>query len=145
MPRPNKSLPLTVVASVFLAGCVHVTSPVTNTPPAGQTVPDTSTQAPATPQDQSVPVKEFDLTARQWEFNPPTITVDQGDKVKLNIESLDVAHGIALPEFNVSADLAPGQTTTVEFVADKTGSFTFFCNVLCGSGHQDMKGTLIVQ
>jgi cytochrome c oxidase subunit 2 len=27
---------------------------------------------------------------------------------------------------------------------DKTGTFTFLCDVFCGSGHEDMSGTLIV-
>src|SRR3989344_1912920 len=27
---------------------------------------------------------------------------------------------------------------------DKAGSFSFFCDIACGAGHRDMKGTLIV-
>ena len=91
-------------------------------------------------------VKEFTMTAKQWEFVPDTITVNKGDTVKLNIESVDVAHGIAIPEFGVSnKDLVPGKTVNVEFVADKTGTFNFFCNVQCGSGHGGMRGTLLVE
>lgn len=90
-------------------------------------------------------VKSFTMTAKQWEFDPSTITVNQGDKVKLVITSVDVAHGISIPDFNVSTFLSPGRATEIEFVADKAGTYSFFCNVSCGVGHGNMRGTLIVQ
>jgi len=89
-------------------------------------------------------VKEFDMVARRWNFQPDTIRVNQGDRVILNIRSVDVMHGFAINKFRVNSRLIPGQTTTVEFVADKKGTFTFFCSVLCGSGHSTMRGQLIV-
>jgi len=89
-------------------------------------------------------VKEFSIIAKKFEFVPGTITVNKGDTVKLNIKSEDVDHGIAIPEFNVKKDIPAGQEATVEFVADKAGTFPFRCSVYCGSGHSDMDGTLIV-
>jgi cytochrome c oxidase subunit 2 len=102
-------------------------------------VNDTET-APPTPQ-----TREFDMSAKQWEFIPDTITVNKGDTVILHITSIDVKHGIALNQFGVSENLEPGKTVDVTFVADKEGSYTFFCNVFCGSGHSGMRGTLIVE
>ena len=90
-------------------------------------------------------VKEIEVTAKQWEFIPNPIEVNKGDKVRLKIRSLDVTHGFALPDFGISQRLEPGKTEIVEFTADKTGSFTFFCNVPCGSGHSSMRGTLIIK
>ncbi|MAE43288.1 hypothetical protein CMO93_05935 [Candidatus Woesearchaeota archaeon] len=90
-------------------------------------------------------VKEFDMTAKQWEFIPSTITVNEGDTVKLNINNIDVTHGFRIAEFGVSERLSPGKTTTVEFTADKVGEYTFFCSVPCGSGHGAMNGKLIVE
>jgi len=95
--------------------------------------------------DQEQEVKTFNMTARQWEFEPETITVNEGDTVVLNITSEDVAHGFAISQFGVNERLEPGQTTTVEFTADKAGTYTFFCSVFCGSGHSGMKGTLVVK
>ncbi len=89
--------------------------------------------------------KEFSMTAKNWEFEPSQINVDKGDMVKLKIKSIDVKHGFSIPEFNINADLNPGEETIVEFKADKLGTFTFSCSVYCGSGHKDMKGTLIVK
>lgn len=90
-------------------------------------------------------VKEFTLTAKQWSFSPSTITVNKGDTVKLSITSTDVIHGLAINEFNVNVRLPVGETKIVEFVADKTGTFSFYCSVRCGSGHSGMRGQLIVK
>ncbi len=90
-------------------------------------------------------VQSFTLSAKQWQFSPSTITVKKGNTVKLTINSIDVTHGFSIPDFNVSETLSPGQTVQVEFLANTSGSFSFFCNVFCGSGHSGMKGTLIVE
>src|SRR3989344_7447242 len=85
--------------------------------------------------------KSFTLTAKKWTFDPATITVKKGDTVKLSVKSIDVDHGFALSAFGINQNLTPGQTTLIEFVADKTGSFPFVCSVFCGSGHGGMRGT----
>lgn len=90
-------------------------------------------------------IKTFSITAKQWDFVPSTITVNKWDTVRLEITSTDVDHWINIPDFWVSKKLVTWEKTTVEFVADKTGTFSFFCNVMCGSWHKDMKGTLIVK
>ncbi len=89
--------------------------------------------------------KEFSITAQRWQFTPATITVNEGDTVKLTITSVDVTHGFSLPTFGVNETLNPNSPVTVEFTADRTGSFTWSCTVFCGSGHSGMSGTLVVQ
>ena len=90
-------------------------------------------------------VKEFKMTAKQFTFSPETIEVNKGDKVKLVVTSVDVPHGISIPEYGINERLNPGQPITIEFVADKQGTFTAFCSVFCGSGHSSMKGKIIVK
>jgi cytochrome c oxidase subunit II len=97
-----------------------------------------------TPQSSGM-VKEITMTATSFEFDPPSITVKQGESVRLKIQSLDVTHGFAIPEFNVNSHLKAGEETVVEFTPDKKGTYTFYCSVFCGHGHQDMKGTLVVE
>jgi len=41
--------------------------------------------------------------------------------------------------------LDPGETTTVEFKADKPGSFSFYCTEFCSALHLEMQGWLIVE
>ena len=89
-------------------------------------------------------VKEFTMIATDFAFTPGVITVNQGDTVILHITSKDVAHGIAIPDFNVSQQLPVGEEKTVQFIVDKKGTFSFRCNVLCGTGHREMIGSLVV-
>src|SRR5260370_23948242 len=84
------------------------------------------------------------LTAKKFEYSPAQITVKKGIPVTLELTSEDSKHGFNLPDFRVRADLKPGAVTRVSFTPDKTGTFTFACDVFCGSGHEDMSGTLVV-
>ena len=118
-----------LIAGVLLFGCSGQASGSVNTPP---------------PAGGSGKTIEIQMTAKQFEYSPSTITVKKGDRVKLLITSQDVTHGFSLPDFGVSATIEPGKTTTVEFTADKAGTFEFRCNVFCGTGHPNMKGTLVV-
>ncbi len=90
-------------------------------------------------------VKNFTITAQKWSFSPATITVNNGDTVKLSIKSTDVDHGFFLADFGVSETLKAGTTTNVSFIANKSGTFSFSCSVFCGSSHSSMVGTLIVK
>jgi cytochrome c oxidase subunit II len=102
-------------------------------------------ELPAETETEGSGVVEINMIAKQWVFEPAAVTVKQGDRVKLTIKSVDVAHGFGLPDFGVSRTLHPGSTEVIEFTADKKGTFTFFCNVFCGQGHSGMKGKLIVE
>ena len=90
-------------------------------------------------------IKEITVTAKNWQFDPGTITVKQGDRVRLKITSVDVPHSFMLKDYGLNVKLDPGQTQIVEFVADKAGEFSFRCGVPCGEGHRDMTGKFIVQ
>lgn len=91
------------------------------------------------------PVREFKIIARNWRFEPAEIKLKKGDKVRLIIKSIEVEHGFSLLAFGIDEKLMPGKETTVEFIADKKGTFPFFCSVYCGSGHGGMRGKLIVE
>lgn len=90
-------------------------------------------------------IKEFEMVAKQFEFMPDAIEVNQGDLVKITLTSADVAHGFAINEYGINERVVPGQPTAVEFTADKKGTFTFYCSVQCGSGHGKMRGTFVVK
>ncbi len=89
--------------------------------------------------------KEFTIEAFRFGFNPNNIEVNLGDKVRITAYSRDVPHGLAINEFNVNMYLTGSTPQTVEFIADKKGTFTFFCNIPCGAGHSSMRGRLIVR
>lgn len=89
-------------------------------------------------------VRVIEMVARQFEFEPATLVVKQGEKVRLEVTSEDVTHGIGIEAYDIDRSLEPGKTEVIEFTADKAGSHHFHCSVYCGSGHGDMHGELIV-
>ncbi len=103
-------------------------------------VSDSSLVSPSS----EIPVVVINVTAKQWEFVPNVITVKKGDNVRLMITSLDVKHGFMLPDFNINKQIEPGETIIVEFMANKTGEFGFRCSVMCGQGHMEQTGKLII-
>jgi cytochrome c oxidase subunit 2 len=84
------------------------------------------------------------ISASTFEFMPSEIVVKKGVPVTLELISQDRHHGFKLPEFHLRADIQAGVVEKVRFIPDKTGTFTFICDVFCGDGHEDMSGTLKV-
>jgi heme/copper-type cytochrome/quinol oxidase subunit 2 len=78
--------------------------------------------------------------------NKPTLRVHKGDRVVLKLKSSDVVHGFSLKDLGIFIDdgIPPGKVRLISFVADRTGTFTFSCNAICGANHEKMQGTLIV-
>ncbi len=74
------------------------------------------------------------------------IRVRQWDRVVFRLISADTHHGFALPVFGITdAVIKPGDVTRVDFVADKAGSFKFYCTIRCGPMHEKLEAVLTVQ
>jgi cytochrome c oxidase subunit 2 len=84
------------------------------------------------------------IGCKKFEFNPNTIALKKGVPVILEFTTEDVVMGFNAPDFGVRATIVPGMATRLRLMPDKVGSFAFFCDVFCGSGHEDMNGTLTV-
>jgi heme/copper-type cytochrome/quinol oxidase subunit 2 len=92
-------------------------------------------------QDTSAPRT---VVARKFEFVPPVIEVQQNDLVKIKFETEDIPHSFTLDEYRIAKRAAPGHPSVFEFRADKTGTFTFYCNLSLDEGCKKMRGQLIV-
>ena len=68
-----------------------------------------------------------------------------GKSVKLLLRSLDVLHSFYVPEFRTKMDLVPGMVSYVWFIPTRTGTFEILCAELCGNGHFNMRGKVVVQ
>jgi nitrous-oxide reductase len=82
-------------------------------------------------------------------FTPDIIQATVGDRVIVHLTNVeqtpDATHGFAVPGMNVMVSLDPGESTTVEFVVDTPGSFSFYCVEFCSALHLEMQGWLIVE
>ena len=90
-------------------------------------------------------VHEIQVTLRKYEFSPGSLRVKKGEQVKLVMAAADHDHGFKLDDFNINQKITKGTTVVVEFTADKAGTFPFHCSSVCGLGHRNMKGTLVVE
>ena len=124
-------LPILAIGVLLLSACgATTTAPpetVTITPP-----PETITiTLPPETVTVTAALKEFTIEGFEWEFSPASITVNQGDRVKITFKDSGLeAHNLVIDEFGVtSALISPGATTTVEFTADTAGTFFFYCGL----------------
>ncbi len=93
-------------------------------------------------------IRTIDIIAAAPEdggFQPDSIEVQKGEKVRLRFSVPDVTHGVAIAGLGVDlGQIDPGQVKEVEVVFDKPGVVTFYCNTWCSPNHWRMRGTVTV-
>ncbi len=141
-----------IIAIVVIAGVVYyfqsrpqapqAMAPGAATPVAGGNGTD---YTPSDTMSTTTEVKTFDLIARNYSFTPNEIRVKTGDKVKINLTSEQGFHDWTIDEFKAATSrINTGETASVEFTADRPGTFEFYCSV--GNHRQlGMVGNLIVE
>jgi len=92
---------------------------------------------------------EVYMTAIRSHFDIEHISVKKGQRVILYITNLertkDATHGFNIPGYNIAASLEPGETVTIDFVADQEGVFPYYCLEFCSALHLEMAGYLMVE
>jgi cytochrome c oxidase subunit II len=84
------------------------------------------------------------ISAKKFEYTPNTIILKKGVPVVLELTSSDSMHGFNCPGLGIRSDIEPNKVNRLEFVPDNVGSFPFHCDNFCGSGHDRMTGTIVV-
>lgn len=75
-------------------------------------------------------VKTIPVEAGSFYYKPAEIRLKKGDKVKIELKSVDMMHDFNIDELNVKGEFTKaGNTSTVEFTADKSGEFEYYCSV----------------
>ncbi|KKS96460.1 MAG: plastocyanin [Candidatus Gottesmanbacteria bacterium GW2011_GWA2_43_14] len=90
-------------------------------------------------------VKTFEIDASNFKFSLSEIRVNRGDRVRIVLNNTGGIHNWVIDEFNAKTKQIEGPATdTVEFTADRTGTFEYYCSV--GQHRQNgMVGQLIVE
>ncbi|MBB6446637.1 Sec-dependent nitrous-oxide reductase [Bacillus benzoevorans] len=87
----------------------------------------------------------FDSNAKRKDV----ISVKEGDKVVIHLTNIDldqdITHGFGINSYNLNMEVQPGQTQTIEFIADKAGTYPLYCTNFCSALHQEMNGYLLVE
>jgi len=95
-------------------------------------------------------VRTVHIKAYQFYFEPTTIIVNQGEKIRIIVEAMDVPHGfeiegLNIPDYDIDTIIRKGTPLVLEFDADKKGVWGFICSIYCGFGHSTMKGVFVVR
>ncbi|OGY39306.1 MAG: hypothetical protein A2418_00465 [Candidatus Brennerbacteria bacterium RIFOXYC1_FULL_41_11] len=107
---------------------------------AASSLPTSPSEAPRTGA-----VRDFVFTASDFKYSLTELRVKKGDLVKIVLQNKEGFHDLKIDEFGVATEkLRVGQEDVVEFVADKIGTFEYYCSI--GSHRlMGMKGNLIVE
>ncbi|HLC67902.1 MAG TPA: plastocyanin/azurin family copper-binding protein [archaeon] len=62
------------------------------------------------------------------QFSLNNIEVNKGDTVRIYVNVINGTHNFNIDEFNVQSETPTGEVTVIEFVADKSGEFVYYCS-----------------
>ena len=68
-----------------------------------------------------------------------------GQPVQALLRSIDVLHDFYVPQFRAKMDMVPGMITYFWLTPTRTGTFDILCFELCGIGHHEMRGIVVVE
>lgn len=89
-------------------------------------------------------IKEYIIHGSSFKLDPPEIRVNEGETVRIIYVSDDIGHNLVIDEFNVRTNVISGGTSeTLQFTADKKGTFDMYCSVGQHRG-LGMEGKIIV-
>ncbi|PIN95200.1 hypothetical protein COU53_00615 [Candidatus Pacearchaeota archaeon CG10_big_fil_rev_8_21_14_0_10_30_48] len=118
------SIGLTLFLIVVVAGALFLINNNSNDSLVGNTVDSVSGQ-----------VKTISVSGENFKFvvdgeDNPTIYAREGDRVVIEFKSTAGLHDFVVDELDVSTKrVGSGESTSVEFVADKAGTFSYYCSV----------------
>ncbi|MBX3385034.1 MAG: Sec-dependent nitrous-oxide reductase [Phycisphaeraceae bacterium] len=84
------------------------------------------------------------MTAVRSHFFPEHVEVNEGDRVTWRITAIesaqDATHGFCIGGYNINLSLEPGEFIEFTFVADRAGTYPFYCTEFCSALHLEMMG-----
>lgn len=81
-----------------------------------------------------------------WSFNEEIIELKRNVKYRLIFITMEGHHGVVFPDLKMeSENITLGESVIFDFEFNDTGEFDYYCNILCGSGHSQMNGKIIVR
>ena len=86
-----------------------------------------------------------EIAAKRFAFTPAEVVLKAGEPVVLRLHSEDVTHGFFHRGLGIDATIEPGKTVEVPLRPTTPGRYTVICDHFCGSGHGNMKLTLVVE
>ena len=95
--------------------------------------------------DSAKPDVVIPVIMKKYAFDPPVIRVKKGQVVELDVSTADVQHGFTVPDLGIKEPIQPRRPAKIVFKAERAGVFPMTCSIICGPGHDDMVGKIIVE
>ena len=86
-----------------------------------------------------------EISAKRFEFNPKEIHLKAGEPVTVRLVSTDRAHGLLIKELGIDLDANDGAPDSITITPSRAGTYAAICDHYCGSGHGNMKMSVIVE
>jgi heme/copper-type cytochrome/quinol oxidase subunit 2 len=99
----------------------------------------------AAAQQHEPSLRRVPVTASKFAFDPARIEVAQNDLVRIELRTADIAHSLTIDGYRISKRVNPGTPVSFEFLADREGTFPFYCNLQIDDGCRQMRGELVVR
>jgi cytochrome c oxidase subunit 2 len=96
------------------------------------------------PARPTAPAMHIRITAHKYGFEPSVIHLKQGEAVELEISTLDVQHGFEVKGLGLDESVQKGRPAIVTFTAQRKGEYRMNCDIICGPGHDNMEGKIVV-
>ena len=95
--------------------------------------------------EAAVSARTIDIRLSRHGFSPERIEVRLGERVRLNVASIDGTHGFRVRALGLNARIPDdGRTVTLLLTPRETGTFQITCSESCESGHSRMTDSLVV-
>ena len=95
--------------------------------------------------DSGKPDVVIPVVMKRYAFDPPVIRVKRGQLVELDVSTADVQHGFSVPDLGIREPIQPHRPAKIVFKATQPGVFPMTCSIICGPGHDDMVGKIVVE
>lgn len=134
-------LVILIIGGLFLRRSRTLPPPIQTPAPETTLSPDTKFGS-----EEPVQVREFTVSGTEFSFNPQTVTVKSGEKVRLTFRNIGSApHDWTIEGLGLKTKvIGGGAQDTLEFTAPARSVYNVYCSV---PGHREagMVGSLIVQ
>ena len=85
------------------------------------------------------------IVMKKWDIVPSRIAVPEGARVELIVSTADIEHGLGVPDLGINEPVQPGKPAVVRFLAQTPGVYSMRCSILCGRGHSQMTGEIVIE
>jgi cytochrome c oxidase subunit 2 len=94
---------------------------------------------------QPKPEVTIPVVMKKWKVEPEVIRIKRGQVVALVVSTPDVQHGFHVPTLGIQEPIQPKMPATIILKVDEAGEHKIECDVICGPGHDDMIGKIVVE